>query len=382
MPSHPLSDTDTRDDRRHMARALELARKGLYTTDPNPRVGCLLVRDGRVLAEGWHEYAGGPHAEINALTQAGTSARGATGYVTLEPCCHRGRTGPCTEALIRAGVRRVVAAMIDPNPEVAGKGLQALEAAGVRVNCGVLESEARELNSGFVSRMERGRPLVRCKMAMSLDGRTAMASGESQWITGGPARQDVQRLRARSSAIVTGIGTVLADDPSLTVRWQALTDEVGELPPLRQPLRIVLDSHLRLPQSARLFQMPGRTLVVTTNDPPRRRMQGLASGVEVVALPSAADRIDLTALMTYLADLALNEVLLECGATLSGAMLRAGLIDELVLYVAPVLLGSGARGLFQLPELHRMEQGIGLTITDIRAVGDDWRVTARLQQKG
>ncbi|MGF1612500.1 MAG: bifunctional diaminohydroxyphosphoribosylaminopyrimidine deaminase/5-amino-6-(5-phosphoribosylamino)uracil reductase RibD [Gammaproteobacteria bacterium] len=365
-----------------MARALELAKKGLYTTDPNPRVGCLLVRDRRVLAEGWHEYAGGPHAEINALTQAGTSARGATAYVTLEPCCHRGRTGPCTEALIRAGVRRVVAAMIDPNPEVAGKGLQALEAAGVRVNCGVLESEARKLNSGFVSRMERGRPLVRCKMAMSLDGRTAMASGESQWITGGPARQDVQRLRARSSAIVTGIGTVLADDPSLTVRWQALTDEVGEPPPLRQPLRIVLDSRLRLPQSARLLQMPGRTIVVTTHDPPRRRMQGLASGVEVVVLPSAADRIDLTALMTYLADLALNEVLLECGATLSGAMLRAGLIDELLLYVAPVLLGSGARGLFQLPELHRMEQRIGLTITDIRAVGDDWRVTARLQQKG
>ncbi|MFZ0256897.1 MAG: bifunctional diaminohydroxyphosphoribosylaminopyrimidine deaminase/5-amino-6-(5-phosphoribosylamino)uracil reductase RibD [Gammaproteobacteria bacterium] len=364
------------EDRRHMARALELAKKGLYTTDPNPRVGCVLVRDTHVLGEGWHEYAGGPHAEINALARAGESAHGATAYVTLEPCCHQGLTGPCTEALIRAGVRRVVAAMVDPNPQVAGQGLRALEAGGIVVECGLLEREARKLNVGFVSRMQRGRPFVRCKLAMSLDGRTAMATGESQWITGAPARQDVQRLRARSSAILTGIGTVLADDPSLNVRWQEL-DESS--PPLRQPLRIVLDPQLQISPRAKLLQLPGRTLIVTTSDSAQRRIELLAAGAEIVSLPGTPDAIDLSALMSLLADRAANEVLLESGATLSGAMLRAGLIDELVIYAAPLLLGSGARGLFQLPELRRMEQRIALKINDIRAVGKDWRFTAQIQ---
>ncbi|MGC1955444.1 MAG: bifunctional diaminohydroxyphosphoribosylaminopyrimidine deaminase/5-amino-6-(5-phosphoribosylamino)uracil reductase RibD [Gammaproteobacteria bacterium] len=367
---------DAREDRRHMARALELAKRGLYTTDPNPRVGCVMVRDTQVVGEGWHEYAGGPHAEISALARAGESARAATAYVTLEPCCHQGRTGPCTEALIRAGVRRVVAAMEDPNPQVAGQGLRLLEAGGILVECGVLEREARTLNVGFVSRMRHGRPFVRCKLAMSLDGRTAMATGESQWITGGPARRDVQRLRARSSAILTGIGTVLADDPSLTVRWQ----ELNESPtPVRQPLRVVLDPQLQISPSARLLQLPGRTLIVTTGDPGYRRIKRLAAGAEVVPLPGTPDAIDLSALMTLLADRAVNEVLLESGATLSGAMLRAGLIDELVIYAAPILLGSTARGLFQLPELHRMEQRIALKINDIRAVGEDWRITAQIQ---
>lgn len=358
-----------------MARALELATRGLYTTDPNPRVGCVLVRDSHVLAEGWHEYAGGPHAEINALVKAGPSARGATAYVTLEPCCHRGRTGPCTEALIRAGVARVVAAMVDPNPQVAGKGLRALEANGIAVEHGLLEKEATELNIGFVSRMQRGRPFIRCKLAMSLDGRTAMASGESQWITGPAARQDVQRLRARSSAILTGIGTVLADDPALTVRRQGSEGSAS----VHQPLRVVLDPDLQISPQAKLLRLPGQTLIVTTKDSLRHKTDLVAAGVEILSLPGTPSSIDLGALMSALRDREINEVLLESGATLSGAMLRAGLIDELVIYMAPVLLGSNARGLFQLPELHRMDQRIALTINDIRAVGEDWRITARLQ---
>ena len=360
-----------------MARALELAERGLFTTDPNPRVGCVLVRNTQVIGEGWHQYAGGPHAEINALAAAGELARGATAYITLEPCCHHGRTGPCTEALIRAGVRRVVAAILDPNPQVAGQGLQTLVAGGVAVEYGVLESEATQLNIGFLSRMQRGRPFVRCKLAMSLDGRTAMATGESQWITGGPARRDVQRLRARSSAVLTGIGTVLADDPSLTVREQELKGS----PPAHQPMRIVLDPALQISPRARLLQLPGRTLIVTTRDPARRSMKRLPSGTEVLTVPGTTDAVDLDALVTLLGDLGANEVLLESGATLGGAMLRAGLIDELVIYMAPILLGSEARGLFQLPELKRMAQRIMLNIIDIRAVGDDWRITAQIQDR-
>jgi diaminohydroxyphosphoribosylaminopyrimidine deaminase/5-amino-6-(5-phosphoribosylamino)uracil reductase len=365
------------EDQRHMARALELAEKGLYSTDPNPRVGCVLTRGTQVVGEGWHEYAGGPHAEINALARAGESARGSTAYVTLEPCCHQGRTGPCSEALVRAGVQRVVAAMVDPNPQVAGQGLRALEAKGIAVECGVLERKAKELNVGFLSRMHRGRPFVRCKLAMSLDGRTAMASGESQWITGEPARRDVQRLRARSSAILTGIGTVLADDPSLTVRWQ----EFEASPPLRQPLRIVLDPTLQMSPNARLLQLPGRTLIVTTRDSAHPRIKLLSGAAEVASLPGTPDAVDLNALMRFLGGVGANEVLLESGATLSGAMLRAGLVDELVIYVAPMLLGSGARGLFQLPDLKRMEQRIPLRIDDVRAVGDDWRITAQIQPR-
>lgn len=372
-----------------MARALRLARRGLCTTDPNPRVGCVLVRDGEIVGEGWHERAGGPHAEVHALVQAGERARGATAYVTLEPCCHHGRTPPCADALVAAGVTRVVAAMVDPNPKVGGEGLARLVAAGIAVESGVMQAEAEALNPGFVMRMRQGRPFVRCKLAMSLDGRTAMANGESKWITSEAARHDVHHLRARSSAIMTGIGTVLADDPALTVRL----DGEG----VRQPLRVVLDTHLRTPPQARLLDAPGHALIVTAS-----RNQVLHDGlardtVTVVTLPETAPAhpalaalvhpwtsqmqgIDLPALMRHLAAQEINEVLLEAGATLNGAMLRAGLIDELIIYMAPHLMGDAARGLFHLPGLVGMEQRIKLEILDIRAVGKDWRITAKAER--
>ncbi len=355
-----------------MSRALELAARGLYTTDPNPRVGCVLVRDGEVVGEGWHERAGEPHAEVHALRAAGERARGATAYVTLEPCSHHGRTPPCADALVQAGVARVVAAMTDPNPQVAGQGLARLEAAGIAVASGLLAGEAEALNPGFVMRMRAGRPYVRAKLAMSLDGRTAMASGESKWITGDAARFDVQRLRARSSAILTGLGTVLADDPSMNVRLGE--DEYAGA--LRQPLRVVLDPRLSTPPTARMLTLPGRTLVVTACDEEEPREALQAAGADVLLLPAREDVIDLPELLRELAALEINEILLETGATLSGAMLEAGLIDELVVYLAPHLMGDGARGLFHLPGLERMEQRVALEICDIRAVGADWRVTA------
>jgi len=363
-----------------MARALELARRGLYTTDPNPRVGCVLVKQRRVIGEGWHERAGEPHAEIHALQAAGEAARGATAYVTLEPCSHHGRTGPCARALIEAGVKRVVVAMEDPNPEVAGRGLTMLREAGVRVETGLLEADARRLNPGFVSRMTRRRPFVRLKMAMSLDGRTAMASGESQWITGPAARTQVQRLRARSSAVMTGVESVIHDDSRLTVRADQLGLEAGAAARVaeRQPLRVIVDSRLRLPLAAACLREPGRTLVATCAREPARRAALEAAGAEVLELPSLAERVDLAALLHHLAaEEACNEVLLETGATLAGAMLDAELIDEMQLFVAPTLLGGEARPLFALPGLSRMAQQRPLQIDDIRAVGRDWRIIAR-----
>ncbi len=354
-----------------MARALRLAERGLFTTDPNPRVGCVVVSDGRVVGEGWHERAGSPHAEVHALQQAGSAAAGATAYITLEPCSHHGRTPPCADALIASGVSRAVVAMQDPNPQVAGQGLQALRDAGIEVADGLLEQEAELLNPGFVMRMRRGRPWVRCKLAMSLDGRTAMASGESQWITGPAAREDVHRLRARSSAIMTGIGTVLADDPSLTAR---LAGHDGAT--LLQPLRVVIDSGLRLPPAARLLQQPGETLVVTALEDATGEAALVRPGVSVVTLPTHGARPDLAAVMQYLARLEVNELHLEAGARLSGAMLDAGLVDELVIYMAPHLMGDTARGLFHLPGLEKMAQRIRLQLRDIRAVGEDWRITA------
>jgi diaminohydroxyphosphoribosylaminopyrimidine deaminase/5-amino-6-(5-phosphoribosylamino)uracil reductase len=358
-------------DHRHMARALQLAACGLFTADPNPRVGCVLVRDGQVVGEGWHERAGEPHAEIHALEQAGAQARGATAYITLEPCSHHGRTPPCSKALIEAGVARVVAAMEDPNPLVAGSGLAALRQAGIEVSSGLLAAEAAQLNPGFVKRMRSGLPWVRCKLAMSLDGRTAMASGESRWITGEAARRDVQRLRARSSAVLTGIGTVLADDPSMNVRL----DDTGEL---HQPWRVVLDSQLRMPAAARMLALPGSTRILTV-ETDAQKAAALAQGeVSVVTLPGQDGRLDLAAVMRYLAEQQLNEIHVEAGPTLCGALLQAGLVDELVIYLAPHLMGDAARGLFHLPGLERMEQRVKLDIMDIRAVGDDWRITATI----
>lgn len=353
------------DDYRHMARALMLARRGLYGADPNPRVGCVLVREGQVIGEGWHERAGEPHAEVNALEAAGDRARGATAYVTLEPCCHHGRTPPCTDALLNAGIIRMVAAMPDPNPQVAGRGLTQLREAGVAVECGLLEAEARALNPGFIQRMTQGRPFVRLKLAMSLDGRTALASGESQWLTDEAARQDVQRLRARSSAILTGIGTVLADDPGLNVRL---------LEASRQPLRVILDTELRTPPAARTLQLPGSTLIFTAATDTAVQAPLQAAGAEIAVIPRREWGLSLPAIMTELARRECNEIHVECGPTLAGALLQAELVDELVVYMAPLLLGDKARGLFQLPELTRMSQRIELEILEARAVGRDWRL--------
>lgn len=356
-------------DRVHMARAIALAARGLHTTDPNPRVGCVLVRDGRVVGEGWHERAGGPHAEAMALQAAGEDARGATAYVSLEPCNHWGRTPPCTDALIRAGVTRVIAAMEDPDPRTAGGGLAALRAAGIEVICGLLEKEAAALNPGFIMRHRRGRPWVRCKLGVTLDGRTATATGESKWITGAAARRDVHLLRARSSAVMTGIGTVLADDPSLTVR-------IDDAPVERQPMRIIVDGSLRLPETARVLDGTAPTLVAGTLAAPQRPDLAARAGVEVVRCGSG--RVDLSALLSLLAARQINEVLLEAGPTLCGAMLEAGLVDELVLYVAPKLLGDAARGMFTLPGIDCLDRAVNLVIDDMRAVGDDWRIVARL----
>jgi len=367
-------------DHDHMARAIRLARNGLYSTHPNPRVGCVLVRDGEIVGEGWHRRAGGPHAEREALAVAGDRSRGATAYVSLEPCCHHGRTPPCTDGLIAAGVGRVVVAMQDPNPLVAGQGMAQLAAAGIAVNSGLLETEARALNPGFVKRMSEGLPFVRCKLAMSLDGRTAMADGESKWITSAAARADVQRLRARSEAIVTGIGTVLADDPSMNVRLAA-----GDLPGLDagdaviQPLRVVLDSRLRMPPRSRMLPLPGDTLVICTERDAGKARDLEQAGAEVLAVGGVDGHVDLRAALQRLAQREVNEVLLETGPVLAGSALAAGLVDELVIYMAPHLMGDMARGLFSLPALRHMHQRIDLEITDVRAIGKDWRITARPQ---
>ncbi len=357
-------------DAEYMARALQLARRGLFTTQPNPRVGCVLVKDHGIVGEGWHERAGDAHAEVNALRAAGETARGATAYVSLEPCCHHGRTPPCTDALIQAGVRRVVAAMEDPNPNVAGQGAQRLRDAGLEVEVGLLAAEAATLNPGFIARMQRGRPYVRAKLAASLDGRTAMASGESRWITGEAARADVQRWRARSSAMLTGSGTVRIDDPSLTVRGLAVA---------RQPLRVVVESCREpMPVDARLLQEAGETVVVAAGMDPDRAHLLRAAGAEVVVLAGEEGRVDLSALLRELAGRGVNELMVEAGPRLNGALVGAGLVDEILLYLAPHLMGNAARGLFHLPGLHRLAERIELEIVDVRAVGRDWRVQARV----
>ena len=372
-----MSDPDII-DRQMMARAVHLAARGLYTTEPNPRVGCVLVRDGVIVGEGWHVRAGEGHAEVNALIMAREQARGAIAYVTLEPCSHFGKTPPCADRLIKAGVSRVVAAMQDPNPQVAGRGLKRLRAAGIDVQCGVLESEARALNPGFIKRMETGLPWVRMKLAMSLDGRTAMASGESQWITGPDARSDVQRLRARSGAIITGADSVLLDDSALTVRATelGLPEEDAVAAAARQPIRVLVDGRLRVPLESRLFRQSGPVLVACRM--PRGRAQDYVfAGAELLALPDeTGEQVDLHALLRELASRSCNEVLVESGAGLAGAFYRAGLVDELIVYMAPRLLGSRARPLLELP-FDAMSEACDLDILDMRAVGRDWRITAR-----
>ena len=351
-----------------MTRALDLARRGLYSTDPNPRVGCVIARGERIVGEGWHRYAGEPHAEIHALGAAGGDTNGATAYVTLEPCRHTGRTGPCTQALIEAGIAKVVAAMRDPNPRVEGQGFAELAAAGIEVETGLLETQARALNRGFVSRLERGRPWVRCKLAATLDGRTATAAGESRWITGEAARADVHRLRAQASAVLTGIGTVLADDPRLDAR-------VEDAECLAPPMRVIVDSRLRTPPAARVFSTLGRILIATSRGAASAQPL-LDAGAEVVSLPDTGGRVALDILMTTLADRGVNEVHTECGPTLAGALLEAALVDEIVVYLAPVLLGDAARGMFTLPMVAAMSDRIGLEVTSVAQVGADLRIDA------
>ncbi len=352
-----------------MAQALQLAERGLYTTSPNPRVGCVLVRDGHVVGDAWHQRAGDPHAEALALRAAGNAAHGATAYVTLEPCSHHGRTPPCADALISAGVARVVAAAQDPNPLVAGAGIAKMRAAGIEVECGLMEAAARELNIGFFARMARGRPWLRSKIAMSLDGRTALANGLSQWISDGASRLDAQHWRARSCAVLTGINTVLADDARLNVR--DITTE-------RQPLRVVLDSQLRMPLTARILQ--GKNVLIYAAVPQPERIAALEeAGAAVSVLPGEGGQVDLPAMLQDLARRGCNEILLEAGSALNGAMLRARLIDELIFYVAPRLLGDAARSVAQLGELARLDQGVNLKWQDVRQVGNDLRITVKVE---
>ena len=351
-------------DHRCMASALQLAHQGLKTTHPNPRVGCVISLDGQVIGRGWHERAGEAHAEIHALREAGEKSAGATAYVTLEPCSHDGRTSPCVDALIKAKVTRVVCALIDPNPEVGGGGIDRLQQAGIEVQCGLMAEQAEELNAGFLSRMRRGRPYVRIKLAQSTDGHVSLSDGSSRWISGPQARADVQQWRARSDAILTGVGTVLADDPSLNVRL----DEHDA-----QPLRVIVDSRWRTPPSALLLGLEGQVVIAGLED----NMPSDAlykAGADCIALPGTGDRVDLLALLLELGSREINEVQVEAGATLCGALLERELVDEVLIYQAPVLLGGGAVSPFASPRLDNMDDRVHLQWIDSRRVGKDMRM--------
>ena len=361
-----MSHSET--DSLFMARALALAERGLFSTSPNPRVGCVIVKDGAGVGEGWHEAAGKPHAEVLALREAGAAARGATLYVTLEPCSHHGRTPPCTDALIDAGVARVVAAMQDPNPAVAGSGFGRLRGAGIEVTHGLMEEQARELNIGFVSRMTRARPWVRMKVAATLDGRTALANGESQWITGEAARRDGHHFRARACALLTGIGTVRDDDPRMNVR---------DVQTPRQPLKVLIDSRLEVSPDARLFE-GGDVLVVAARDDGARSDALRARGAEVIVIPNAGGKTDLPQVLAELGRRGVNELHVEAGTRLNGSLVREHCVDELLVYLAPSLIGDAGLGMFSLPELIALEGRIRLSIRDVSRVGEDIRVIARL----
>ncbi|PKB87626.1 riboflavin biosynthesis protein RibD [Ewingella americana] len=365
-------------DEKYMARAFELARLGRFTTTPNPNVGCVIVRDGEIVGEGYHIKAGGPHAEVHALRMAGEKAKGATAYVTLEPCSHHGRTPPCADALIAAGVARVVASMQDPNPEVAGRGLYRLQQTGIEVSHGLMHSEAEAINLGFLKRMRTGFPYVQLKMAASLDGRTAMESGESQWITSAAARADVQRFRAQSSAILSSSATVLADDPSLNVRWDELDSDTQRIYPqesLRQPLRIVIDSQNRVTPQHKLVNQPGDTWLARL----AADEQSWPESTEQWVVPGRDNRVDLVLLMMQLAKRQINSVWVEAGAELAGALLQAGLVDELIVYMAPKLLGENGRALCVLPGLQSLSDAPQFTLSDVRQVGADLRLRLKPQ---
>ncbi len=361
-------------DEHYMARALELARLGCFTTTPNPQVGCVIVNQGEVVGEGWHLRAGEPHAEVHALRMAGERARGATAYVTLEPCSHFGRTPPCSDALIDAGVSRVVVAMQDPNPEVAGRGLYRLQQAGIAVSHGLMMQEAEYLNRGFLKRMRTGFPWLQLKLGASLDGRTAMASGESQWITSPEARRDVQRLRAQSSAILSTSATVLADDPALTVRYAQLDSATRAAYPesqLRQPVRVIVDSRNRVTPENQLISQPGETWLARTQPDALAWPQNVSQ----LSVPGHNNHLDLVALMMQLGKKQINSVWVEAGAQFAGALLQAGLVDELIVYLSPKLLGDAARGLCQLPGLERLVDAPAFRFSDIRQLGPDLRLT-------
>jgi len=369
-------------DHEHMAHALRLAERGLYTTQPNPRVGCVIAQGDEVVGTGFHQRAGEPHAEVYALREAGARARGATAYVTLEPCAHHGRTPPCAEALIAAGVARVVVAAEDPFPQVDGRGMAKLRAAGITVDVGLQREAARELNIGFFSRIERSRPFVRVKLAMSLDGRTALGNGESKWITGEAARADVQRWRARSSAILSGSGTVLADNPRFTVRLpsnplfpgNAGGEGWGEGAHFT-PLRVILDRQLRIPADSHVLD--GSTPTLVLHGATAFCADNRFARVERMAIATQSDALDLRAVLALLAGRGCNEVHVEAGSTLCGALFAAGLADELLLYVAPLLLGDSARPLLHLPSLSDMASRCQLRVIDQRQLGADWRLQLR-----
>ncbi|CAJ0993160.1 bifunctional diaminohydroxyphosphoribosylaminopyrimidine deaminase/5-amino-6-(5-phosphoribosylamino)uracil reductase RibD [Pantoea sp. Nvir] len=361
-------------DEFYMARAMELARRGRFTTMPNPNVGCVLVNDGNVIGEGWHQRAGEPHAEVRALHMAGYKAHGSTAYVTLEPCSHHGRTPPCCDALIAAGISRVVAAMKDPNPQVAGRGFYRLQQAGIEVSHGMMMCEAEMLNRSFIRLMRTGFPWVQLKLGASLDGRTAMASGESQWITSEDSRRDVQRLRAQSSAILSSSSTVLLDDPSLTVRWNELDSETKSLldeTALRQPWRVIIDTRNRVTPQHKIITQPGETWLMRTafDD------QAWPETVTQIAIPSHGEKLDLVELLLLLGKRQVSSLWVEAGASLAGALLQASVVDELIVYMAPMLLGDAARGLCQLPGLQQLSDAPYFSFYDVRQIGPDIRLT-------
>ena len=363
----------TEQDEMYMARAIELAKKGRFTTTPNPNVGCVLVKNNQIIGEGFHQFAGQGHAEVNALAVAGEKAKGATAYVTLEPCSHYGRTPPCAEGLKAAGVVKVIAAMVDTNPQVAGKGLKILSDAGVEVAFGLLEQQARALNLGFFKRMEQGLPYVTCKMAASIDGKTALKNGQSKWITGPVARQDVQLYRAQSCAILTGADTVLVDDAKLNVRQNELPQSLPTDLPLRQPVRVIIDSQNRLTPELALFSIENDVIIFTTKVDKSKQWPHFVRHIEVSGINA---KVNLTEVLQQLAQLQINNVWLEAGATLAGKMSELNLIDEFVFYLAPKLMGCDAKSLVNFPELTSMQNTVDLTFNECVRIGDDLRITA------